>query len=142
MPQGKGEGITPQMHAAAIKQRIARSDVADKDEFRKRQKENKLQLKIKLKRMMREADDEDDEARRADGARGDSDSADESMPSGGEEHDSPEAAGGEGDGRAKSRSSTFGAAGSSDRKKRPRPDTYDLAAHEDMALEMIMKRRK
>ncbi len=59
--QGKEEGVTPQMHAAAIKKRLAQSDVADKAEFRRRQKENKLQLKIKLKKMMKKDSDDEDE---------------------------------------------------------------------------------
>ena len=50
--QGEEDFVTPETHAAAIKQRLKESDVEDKAEFRKRQKENKLALKIKLKKML------------------------------------------------------------------------------------------
>ena len=57
--EGDRDTVTPEQHAAAIKQRIAASDMDDKAAFRQRQKDNKLALKIKLKKMLSRTDEED-----------------------------------------------------------------------------------
>jgi hypothetical protein len=161
--QGEEDLVTPETHAAAIKQRLKESDVQDKAEFRKRQKENKLALKIKLKKMLgkQDSDDEDAGSTRLEGASGDSasDAEDSDGARGrggddtaeevdaGEELDSRR---GKSKGKGKLARPAVAAAGGQDRKKRPRPSEgtdggaggYDLTAQEDMALAMIMKRRK
>jgi hypothetical protein len=151
--------VTPETHAAAIKQRLKESDVEDKAEFRKRQKENKLALKIKLNKMLgkKDSDDEDAGPTRLEGASGDSASdaedSDGARGRGGDDEDE-DVGGGEdldsrrGKSKGKGKLARRAAAGGQDRKKRPREGTdggaggYDLAAQEDMALAMIMKRRK
>lgn len=153
MPQGDEDEVTPQMHAETIKKRLAASDVADKAEFRKRQKETKLALKIKLKKMLSAKDSEDEDAGPTRLGGGDDASSDDDQSGSergggdmGEEEEEEEDTRRKGK-SAKGRGAAVG--GKGDKKRRRNDDgesggvgSYDLQAQEDMALQMIMKRRK
>jgi hypothetical protein len=143
--QGEEDSMTPQMHADAIKKRLAASDVQDKAEFRRRQKETKLALKIKLKKMLnkKDSDDEDNEGpvRLGDGGDDSSDASDREHEEQGMDGDSDdESTRGKGgktkrakDGIKRKRNNTLAAEGAGG---------YDLAAQEDMALALIMAKRR
>jgi hypothetical protein len=148
------------MHAAAMQKRLAASDVEDKAEFRRRQKESKLALKIKLKKMMKQKDSDDDdsapvrlgeEADEEDAGSERRGQADDKSSEEVEEEDSRAV-------RAKNRKKLERLGKGEDKTKRKREEelakegavasegkeskAYDLAAQEDLALAMIMKRRK
>ena len=149
---------TPQMYAAAMQKRLAASDVEDKAEFRRRQKESKLALKIKLKKMMKQKDSDDDDSapvrfgEEADEEDAGSERRGQADDKSSEEEEDSRAV------RAKNRKKLERLGKGEDKTKRKREEElakegavasegqeskgYDLAAQEDLALAMIMKRRK